>query len=308
MLLSEDNLKKLIFALSAAILMIIGLLYGCSAAEVKGNAVVCAAFPQYDLARRICGDCIDVIMLLPCGSEAHDFEPSAKDIKTVAASSLFIYNGGESDSWIDRVLEGAGDVNAVSLIDCCTSPLYVDGEDGREQDEHIWTSPKNALIMAEKIYKSLTAVYPDKAESLESNYNSLVTSLKELDAECAALSESLKGRTVIIGDRNPFGYFARDYGISMASAFHGCGHDSEPSAAELKELINTAKADGAKKVFYVDFSGGKIARTVAEELDAEVLHLNSCHNVTPEDFKNKSYCDLMRDNIKALSGVCNAAD
>lgn len=301
-------MKKRFFALTAAILASIGLFYGCSAAEETKNAVVCAAFPQYDFARRICGDDIDVMMLLPCGSDAHDFEPSAKDIKTVAASSLFIYNGGESDSWIDRVLASAGDVNAVSLIDCCTSPLYVDGENGKEKDEHIWTSPKNALIMAEKIYRSLLSVYPDKAEILESNYNSLVVSLKELDAECAELSETLKGRTVIIGDRDPFGYFARDYGINMASAFHGCGHDSEPSAAELKELINTAKADGAEKVFYVDFSGGKIARTVAEELGAEVLHLNSCHNVMPEDFKNKSYCDLMRENIKALSGVCNAAD
>ncbi len=302
-------MKLRIFALLESILVAFGILSGCSPAEEVRNAVVCAAFPQYDLTRQICGEDIDVIMLLPCGSEAHDFEPSAKDIKTVAASSLFIYNGGESDSWISRVLSASGDVNAVSLIDCCTSALYVDGEDGTEKDEHIWTSPKNALLMAEKIYNSLLEVYPDKKETLESNYKSLVASLNELDAEYQELSKLLKGRTVIIGDRNPFGYLARDYGINMAAAFHGCGHDSEPSAAELKALIDTAIHDGAKWVFCVDFSSEKIARTVAENLDgAEVARLHSCHNVTSEDFKTKSYCDLMKENIKALSGVCNAAD
>ena len=105
-------------------------LAGCTDSEIADGAVVCSAFPEYDFARQICGDSADVVMLLPCGSEAHDFEPTAKDIKAVAAASLFIYNGGESEVWVEHVLLSAGNVRSISLIDCCTSPLYVDGEDG----------------------------------------------------------------------------------------------------------------------------------------------------------------------------------
>lgn len=56
-------------------------LAGCTDSEIADGAVVCSAFPEYDFARQICGDIADVVMLLPCGSEAHDFEPTAKDIK-----------------------------------------------------------------------------------------------------------------------------------------------------------------------------------------------------------------------------------
>lgn len=284
-------------------------LAGCTDSEIADGAVVCSAFPEYDFARQICGDIADVVMLLPCGSEAHDFEPTAKDIKAVAAASLFIYNGGESEVWVERVLLSAGNVRSIGLIDCCTSPLYVDGEDGREQDEHIWTSPKNATLMAEKIYNTLCEVFPGKKDVLESNYNALSAKLTALDNTCTEMGYRMKGKTVIIGDRNPFGYLARDYGVEMMAAFHGCGHDSEPSAKELASLIETAKENDADIVFYVDFSGGKIARTVASELEnAKTEQLFSCHNVTAEDFMTKSYYDLMMQNISRIIGAEHAAD
>lgn len=290
-------------------LLLAASLAGCTDSEIADGAVVCSAFPEYDFARQICGDVADVVMLLPCGSEAHDFEPTAKDIKAVAAASLFIYNGGESEVWVERVLLSAGNVRSISLIDCCTSPLYVDGEDGREQDEHIWTSPKNATLMAEKIYNVLCEVFPGKKDVLESNYNALSAKLTALDNACTEMGNRMKGKTVIIGDRNPFGYLARDYGVEMMAAFHGCGHDSEPSAKELASLIETAKENDADTVFYVDFSGGKIARTVASELEnAKTEQLFSCHNVTAEDFMTKSYYDLMMQNISRIIGAEHAAD
>lgn len=301
-------MKKRFFVFFFAILLA-GSLTGCKNNEIADGAVVCSAFPEYDFARQICGDIAKVVMLLPCGSEAHDFEPTAKDIKTVAAASLFICNGGESEAWVGRVLSSAGNVRSVSLIDCCTSPLYVDGEDGMEQDEHIWTSPKNAMLMAGKIYNTLCEVFPDKKDVLEVNYDTLIAKLTDLDRVCTEMSDRMKGKTVIIGDRNPFGYLARDYGIEMMAAFHGCGHDSEPSAKELAALIETARANDVDTVFYVDFSGGKIAETVASELqNARTEQLFSCHNVTADDFMTKSYYDLMMQNISKIVGAENATD
>ena len=74
-------------------------------------------------------------------------------------------------------------------------------------------------------------------------------------------------------------------------------------------LIETAKENDADIVFYVDFSGGKIARTVASELEnAKTEQLFSCHNVTAEDFMTKSYYDLMMQNISRIIGAEHAAD
>lgn len=301
---------KKIFAVFALLCVLCASLVfgGCDAGETK-NSVVCTTFAAYDFASSISGGRVEVVMLIPAGSEAHDFEPSARDIKTVASSSLFICGGGESEAWVERILSSVGGVKTLSLMDCCKNLLYLDGKDGREVDEHVWTSPKNAALIAEEIYNSLTQIYPEYKDEFENNYKKLKASLDGLDIMFTDLATKLSGKAVIIGDRNPFGYIARDYGIEMLAAFHGCGHDSEPSAAELKNLIDTARKENTSKVFYVDFSGGKIARTVADELgNAEVLHLSSCHNVTADEFGKKSYVDLMTENIENLLGVCDAAD
>ena len=159
------------------------------------------------------------------------------------------------------------------------------------------------------MYIALTSLYPESKDYFEQNYNALVASLKALDNSFTELAMRLDGQAVIIGDRDPFGYLARDYGIEILAAFHGCGHESEPSAAELKALIDKAREQNADVVFYVDFSNGKIARTIASELgNTKILHLSSCHNVSQKDFNEKSYCDLMTENINNLLEVCNAAD
>ncbi len=283
--------------------------FGCESIAPTENAVVCASFPQYDLARQICGDTATVIMLLPTGSEAHDFEPSARDIKTVELSKLFIYNGGESDGWINRMLESTENINALSLIDCTEKDVFVDGHHGAEKDEHIWTSPKNMILMANKIYVALCEAFPDKTETLKENLDKVVSDLTDLDRECQLLGERLKGETVIIGDRNPFVYFASEYGIEMLAAFNGCGHESEPSAAELASLTKKAKELGTKYVFYVDFSGGRLAKTIADGLDGAVaVNIFSCHNVSKEYFNTKTYVDIMKENIEKMEKICNGAD
>lgn len=303
-------MKKIFAVFALLCVMCTSLIFfGCASDDGAKNSVVCTTFAAYDFASCISGGKVQVVMLIPAGSEAHDFEPSARDIKTVASSSLFICNGGESEAWVERILSSTGGVRTLSLMDCCKDPLYLDGKDGREVDEHVWTSPKNAVLIAGEIYNCLAQIYPEYKDDLENNFNKLIGSLGELDAMFTELGAKLSGKTVIIGDRNPFGYIARDYGIEILAAFHGCGHDSEPSAAELKNLIDTARKQNTTKVFYVDFSGGKIARTVADELgNAEVLHLSSCHNVTASEFGKKSYIDLMTENIDNLLGVCDAAD
>lgn len=303
-------MKKRLFAYFVCGIMLICLfISGCTPKDHIENAVVCTSFAQYDFVKHIVGDKAEVVMLIHPGSEAHDYEPSAGDIKTVSSSSLFVYNGGESEAWVERLISSSDGVNRLKLLDCCETPLYLNGEDGVEIDEHIWTSPKNALLMCEKIYIALTSLYPESKDYFEQNYNALVASLKALDNSFTELAMRLDGQAVIIGDRNPFGYLARDYGIEILAAFHGCGHESEPSAAELKALIDKAREQNADVVFYVDFSNGKIARTIASELgNTKILHLSSCHNVSQKDFNEKSYCDLMTENINNLLEVCNAAD
>ena len=87
----------------------------CSCGEVKRStgktSVVTTIFPYYDFARSVSKGTCDVDMLLKPGSDVHSFEPTPSDILKIRNADLFIYNGGESDEWVDSILESLGDTD-----------------------------------------------------------------------------------------------------------------------------------------------------------------------------------------------------
>ena len=65
--------------------------------------IVTTIFAPYDFSRQIAGDNAEITMLLPPASETHTFEPTPQDIINIQNCDVFIYIGGESDSWIEDV-------------------------------------------------------------------------------------------------------------------------------------------------------------------------------------------------------------
>ena len=81
--------------------------------------VVATVFPAYDFARAAGGEWAEVTLLLPPGAESHSYEPTPADILAVQNCDLFIYLGGESDAWVDTILEAVQPTGAVlRMIDC----------------------------------------------------------------------------------------------------------------------------------------------------------------------------------------------
>ena len=99
---------------------------GCSSSKEKTDngkiKIVASAFPQYDLVRSIAGDKAEIVMLLPAGSEIHTYDPSVKDIMNVAECDVFVYNGGESDMWVNRVIDSAENksMTGFAFMENCT--------------------------------------------------------------------------------------------------------------------------------------------------------------------------------------------
>ena len=70
-------------------------------------SIISTIFPSYDFARQIICDNADLFtltQLLPPGSESHSYEPAPRDIIALEECDLFIYVGGESDAWVERIL------------------------------------------------------------------------------------------------------------------------------------------------------------------------------------------------------------
>lgn len=278
-------------------------------------SVVTTIFPPYDFARQIGGDNVDLTMLLKPGTESHNYDPTPQDIIKIQNCDLFIYVGGESDEWVRDILESndSKPKKIISLMDCVDTVQeeIVEGmekdkdedNDGHEieYDEHVWTSPKNAIIISKKISLALTELDKDNAKVYEKNTTEYSKKLSLLDSKFQNIVDNAKRKTIIFGDRFPMRYFADEYGLKYYAAFPGCSSETEPSAATVSFLIDKVKAEKIPVVFSIEFSNGKVADTICEDTGAKKLTFHSCHNVTQEQFDSGvTYIDLMNQNAESI--------
>ena len=289
---------------------------GADTGEKEGVSVVTTVFAPYDFARQLVGDCGSVTMLLPPGGEAHSYEPTPKDILEIQNADVFIYVGGESDAWVTDVLESVGgDVYAVTLMDCVEllEEETVEGMEGgdaheghdhgheAEYDEHVWTSPRNAKLICEKIAAALSEADPGNAAEYEANLAGYSAELDKLDAAFTDIVARGSRDTLIFADRFPLLYFARAYGLKYYAAFPGCSEDAEPSAATVAFIIDKVREEAIPVVFHVELANEDMCDIVCDETGAEKRQFNACHNVTRAQFNDGvSYLELMWENTEVL--------
>ena len=104
------SLKRTIFSLLFSFILLFSAVpIGAQAEEPARLHLVATVFPAYDFARVVAGDAAEVTLLLPPGADAHSYEPTPQDMIAIQNADLFLYTGGESDSWLERVLDSLGD-------------------------------------------------------------------------------------------------------------------------------------------------------------------------------------------------------
>ena len=181
---------------------------------------------------------------------------------------------------------------------------YVD-HDGHEEeieyDEHIWTSPVNAMKLVDVIGDTLSEADPAHADTYHQGAENYKKELEEIDAGFREVSANRKRNMIVMGDKFPFRYLADEYQLDYRAAFSGCSSDTEPSAKTIAYLIDKVKEEQIPAVYYLELSSHRVAEIIGEETGAEPLLLHSCHNVTRAQFDaGITYAGLMRQNIENL--------
>ena len=329
-------MKRIISLLLALALSL--SLAACAAPAEKADGgklqIVTTLFPYYDFARAIAQDRADVTLLLSPGREAHSFEPTPLDAVTISEADVFLYNGGEGEYWVESMLDAAGEHIAVAsrmmdYVDALNEE-YVEGMQGAdghdhdhehgshddhdhdheedehdsdeiEYDEHIWTSPKNAVVLCRAVCDAICRADAENAAFYRANCENYCAQLEDLDARFAALCESAPRRLLIFADRFPMLYFCREYGLDYRAAFHGCSGDTEPSLATIKFLIDKVEDENIPVVYTIDFGTKKVAAVVSECTGAAIETLYSMQTVSRADFDaGGTYLTLMERNFEAL--------
>ncbi len=312
------SVKRKIYRIMSVIISVVMfcLFTACGNETAEDNSrlkIVATLFPQYDFAKQITGDNAEVTLLLTPGSESHTYEPTPKDVSKIQQADIFLYIGGESEVWVDEVLESAQNKNlkTVRLMDYI-NPIEESHEedehdhDETEYDEHIFTSLRNSQVLLDEICNAVCEEDKENEEIYKKNTEAYSEKISELDTKFTDMVNNAQRKTVVFGDRFPFAYFAKDYGLDCHAAFSGCSSETEASSATISSLIDIVKKDNVPTVFYIEFSSQSIASKIADASGAKTALLHSCHNISKEDLENgTTYVDLMTQNYQNLSEALN---
>lgn len=275
--------------------------------ETKSGQVKVAAsfYPLYEFTKIVGGDQVDVVYMVPTGTEPHDWEPSAGHIKTLNQADLFIYNGAGMEPWVAKTVKSL-DNKAVALLETSQGFELLAGEDDghghgdeEEWDPHIWLDPHGVIHTVEAIRDALTKSDPANGSLFAANADAYITQVKVLDQEFATQLAGCK-REEFFTSHAAFGYLAHRYNLEQ-HALMGLSPEAEPRPRQLRTIVEEAKEHGATYIFFETLASDKVAKMVAQEIGAKTLVLNPFEGLTAEEQQaGKNYLSVMRENLANL--------
>lgn len=277
-------MKKFLVMLLAAIQAV--CLASCTAPTKDGNKlrVYTSFYAMYDFAKEIGGDKADVYLMCPPAQEAHDFEPTAKDIAALSQADIFVYNGREMEHWAERVAQNLGE--NVSVVETSKN---IKSENA---DPHVWLNPDNAYLQ----YEAIADAFKNKDSENADYYDErLINCKKKLSALKSDYTASDLSEKYIIVSHDAYSHLCDVLAISQY-AVNGTDNSGDATPSKMAETELFIKENDVKYIFAEPDSTSDIMQTIAGDCGCEILILDPFEKGT----NNKDYFTVMYDNLSAI--------
>ncbi|GAB2693123.1 metal ABC transporter substrate-binding protein [Paenibacillus thermoaerophilus] len=322
-------IKGLASAALASMLLIAGCGGRSDVTIVEGKTNVVASFyPLSYMAKEIGGEYVNAINLVPTGVEPHDWSPNSRERKAIEDADVLLYNGAGLEGWVDDVLDSL-DKTGMIVVEASKGLdlIRVDEKDADEHgaeesghehehedeqhesghghqhesdvDPHVWVSPKQAIRIAENVFKGIVEADPAHREAYQANYEKLVGQLQALDEKYRTqLGQTARKEIVVTHDA--FSYLARDYGLKQMSLM-GLAPDAEPTPKDIQRINEFVREHGIRYLFFEELVSDKLAKTLANDAKIDTLVLNPLEGLTDEQEKaGETLLSLMETNLQNL--------
>lgn len=267
-------------------------------------------YPLQYFAEQIGGEFVDVTNIIPVGSDAHTYEPTAKTMISVADGDLFIYSGAGIEGFVDAMIQSFDNqelniikaIDGVELLESDQPEEEHDDHAGHEHgdlDPHVWLDPLLSIELARNIKEALVLEMPEQEEFFTTNFALLQKELEQIDEEFRAMTEAVSKDTFIVSHAG-YGYWEERYGLHQVS-ITGLSPTNEPSQKQLQSIVQLAKEHDLTHIAFEQNISSKIAETVQREIGADVVYLHNLEALTEENIaEGDDFVRLMRKNIEAL--------
>ncbi|WP_321387305.1 metal ABC transporter substrate-binding protein [uncultured Enterococcus sp.] len=311
--------KFLKYSVGAGVLLLSSIFLAACGNQAESNketnddiTVMTTFYPMYNFTEQVVGDEGTVELLIPSGTDAHDFEPSAKDIAKISDSDVFVYNSTEFETWAEDILANV-DQEKVKVVEASQDIELMEGDAHDHEDDeahaghdhshdvdpHVWLDPVLAQKEVEAIRDGLIEKYPDKKEAFEKNAAAYIEKLQNLDTEYKEAFADAKNKTFVT-QHAAFGYLANQYGLTQES-ISGISPDQEPSPSRLAQLKEFIDEHEVSVIYFEATASSKVAETLAKETGVELSVLQTLESLTEDEQKaGKDYISVMQENLEAL--------
>lgn len=253
--------------------------------------VAAAFFPLEQIATAVGGDLVDVVTLVPPGQEAHEYEPTPKQMAGIEDADVLLYLKG-FESGIDA---------AAAALPASVRKVDVSAGLRKGDDPHVWLDPQLMKAMTSRVADALSAAEPASADAFHAAAATYAGQLDTLDATIRA-GLSTCAAPYLVTSHDAFGYFARRYGLTVVP-IAGISPEDEPTAKQLEKVAATAKEHHVTTVYFEDNLPADLARTVADEIGVATASLDSLESPSKAQLGDgETYVSAMTDNLTAIRG------
>ncbi|MCR3760620.1 metal ABC transporter substrate-binding protein [Clostridium felsineum] len=292
---------KKFLSLIAALIVVISLAScsNSSSTNDKKLKVAVSFNAMKELTYAIGKNKINIVTIIPNGTEPHDFDPKAKDIKTLYDSKIFIYSGLGMETWVDKTLKSVNNKDLIS-VEASNGVKAIKNSDASEisehgkYDPHSWLSLNDAKIESKNIRDALTKADPTNKKFYYDNYNEFCKKVDSLNQEYVDKFKTVKNKDFVTGHA-AFAYLCRDYNLNQKSV-ENVFADGEPSTKQLADLTKYCKDNNVKTVFYEDMVSPKVSSTLAKEVNAKTQKIYTIESA--ED--GKDYLASMKADLDEI--------
>lgn len=247
--------------------------------------------PEVEFVKAVGGDKVNVILMVPSGSDPHTYEPLPGQLTRVSNAKMY----AEVGTPVEFEINYMGKIKSINptmlVVNCSEGVNLISNTAENESDEvdpHIWTDPKNAEIMVENIYQGLVQIDPADKDYFQKNRDQYLKKLDELDKNATKLIKE-KNSSIIIVFHPAFGYYAKEYNLTMIAAMI---NDEEPSPQRIAMLVDTAQKNNIHVVFTEPQYDQKYMQSVSSQIGGRVVFVNDL---------DENYLQNMENISKAFS-------
>lgn len=283
---------------SLIVIMLVLALTSCSglnAPDILTTTTILA-----DVTRNVVGDQFSVGSLLPIGADPHSYEPTPQDTAKISKSKVLVINGAEYEHFLEALIENADGERPI-IETSAGLRLITAPENEHGVDPHLWLDPNNVISYVENIREGLTQFDPEGAEVYETNANTYIAELQELDAWInGQIAQIDPQRRQLVTNHEALAYFADRYGFRVVgNVLESTSSVASPSAEQMAALVEQIKLYEAPAIFLDASDNPQLAQQIAAETGVKVvtdLHLESLTDGAPA----ATYIDMMRDNVTKI--------